>query len=531
MRFAFRVDASLEIGTGHVMRCLALAQDLRNRGMYVQFICREHPGDLIETIRKNNFEVVTLGPNTSATKSSLRQREVQNDYSNWLGIDWEVDAQQTKNALLSHRLDWLIVDHYGLDTRWESALRTSCDRVMVIDDLANRTHDCDLLLDPNPGRKMQEYANMVPRHCMILTGPQYALLRPEFATLRDYSISRRKTGELKKILVSMGGVDNVNATGAILDVLRHSLLAVRCDITVVMGYHAPWLKKIQDQALTMSCPTRVCVGVKNMAELMAESDLAIGAAGGTALERCCLGLPSLIIAIAENQYDGAKALAELGAAYFIEDVKSLSIKLADGLAWMSSPKNLREMQGNASVVCDGYGVSRVLNGLMQACEPCSRAANPEDELLLLQYANDPIARQNAFDVHLIEADEHRAWLSRKLAEPDQCRIFIIEIPVVSDKMPIGQVRFERRKQFGWEISYSLDPKFRGLKLGRILLQTGILGFHRLGLEGQIFGKVKASNLVSRRVFETLGFRCHLDEDRHVMMYIKQLKAESSGEGK
>ena len=277
--FAFRVDASLDIGTGHVMRCLTLAASLRERGADCCFICRQHPGNLLDLIREQGFEVHVLPLELVNSKKMTLGKKARPAHAHWLCADGTTDANQTLNLLRKTPVDWLIVDHYALDVHWESALRPICRHLMVIDDLADRPHDCDLLLDQNLGRTAADYTGLVPAHCTILAGTKYALLRPEFATLRPYSLARRSPPRLKHLLITMGGVDKYNITGQVLEALKACRLPDDLRITVVMGPHAPSLEQVLNQVGQMLWKTEVLVNVRDMAKLMAESDLAIGAVG------------------------------------------------------------------------------------------------------------------------------------------------------------------------------------------------------------------------------------------------------------
>ena len=191
----FRTDASLAIGTGHVMRCLTLADALRERGARSHFICRTHDGHLIEHIRAHGHQVSAL-PATAST-SMTSNTDNSTAHAHWLGVDWASDALDTLTVLQGLRTDWLVVDHYALDARWEKKLRHGCQRLLVIDDLADRPHDCELLLDQNLGRLASDYDRSVPVSCTVLAGPQHALLRPEFADWRYRSLARRATPRLQ----------------------------------------------------------------------------------------------------------------------------------------------------------------------------------------------------------------------------------------------------------------------------------------------------------------------------------------------
>ena len=342
-----RADASLDIGAGHVMRCLALADALRERGARCRFICRAYPGNLLDLIRERGHEARAL-PTT--------EKNTTNDD----------DAQQSLAALSDTSVDWLVVDHYSLDAGWERRLRAACRRLMVIDDLADRPHDCDLLLDQNLGRNSADYANLVSADCKIFVGPQYALLRPEFASLRSYSLARRASPQLEHLLISMGGVDKDNATVKVLDALKDSPLPANCRITVVMGPHAPWLVQVQAKAAQMRWATEVLVSVQNMAKLMADSDFAIGAAGTTAWERCCLGLPALTIVLANNQEHGARALHVAGAVLLIDDQNEVESGLMANVPLFQRPELLQEMQRACCSITDGTGAFQLAEELTHA---------------------------------------------------------------------------------------------------------------------------------------------------------------------
>ncbi|NTW68473.1 MAG: UDP-2,4-diacetamido-2,4,6-trideoxy-beta-L-altropyranose hydrolase [Chlorobiaceae bacterium] len=355
MNIAFRADASLQIGTGHVMRCLTLADMLKAAGAQCSFICRNHPGNLISQIQQRGFAVKAL----PAHAEVCLRGEVQSNYAPWLGAGWDEDACQTKACIGDMAVDWLIVDHYALDARWEKEVCSQCHKLMVIDDLADRPHHCDVLLDQNLGRDVRDYHQLVPEGCIILAGPNYALLRKEFAALRDESLHRRTTPQLKHLLITMGGVDQADATGKVLEVLHDCELPADLHITVVMGIYALWLERVQSLARRMPRPTEVKVNVNNMAQLMAESDLAIGAAGSTSWERCCLGLPTLIVVLAENQRKGAAALESSGSVKVVESVDAIAKVLPSMFSMLAASNVLQQVGKNSALVTDGHGASRV----------------------------------------------------------------------------------------------------------------------------------------------------------------------------
>jgi UDP-2,4-diacetamido-2,4,6-trideoxy-beta-L-altropyranose hydrolase len=348
----FRTDASTRIGTGHVMRCLTLADALRDAATPCRFICREHPGNLIDLIRRRGHAVHVLPASAERANASSR-------YAGWLGSSWEDDAADCVAALDSEPAACLVVDHYALDARWEARLRAHCGRLFVIDDLADREHDCDLLLDQNLGRDAGDYRRLVPPRCQVLAGTSYALLRPEFAALRTASLQRRRSTGMRQLLIALGGVDKDNVTGQLLVAMKDCELPAGSRIVVAMGALAPWVAEVRDAAARLPHAAEVLVGTEQMAELMAASDLAIGAAGTMAWERCCLGLPTLTLVIADNQQAGARALAAAGASLPL-DLPVTPASLAAVMARALEPQTLRAMQDAAARVTDGGGVERVV---------------------------------------------------------------------------------------------------------------------------------------------------------------------------
>ncbi|EJS45991.1 MULTISPECIES: UDP-2,4-diacetamido-2,4,6-trideoxy-beta-L-altropyranose hydrolase [Bacillus cereus group] len=348
-KIAFRADASIEIGTGHIMRCLTLAHELRNKGVQVYFICRKLQGDLHQYILNKGFHVFVLdgdGENTNFLSTENRS------YLNWLKSHWFVDAQQT-NGILSQlpKCDWLIVDHYGLDNKWESALRKTVRKIMVIDDLANRMHDCDLLLDQNLYDNLNDrYKDLIPEHSLVKLGPKYAILRPEFHAAKK--ISRKRTGKIERIFIFFGGHDVTNETLKTLRALQN-INKDNLKIDVVVGSQNPHKEDIQTYCKSVTNASYYCQ-IENMEELLVRADLGIGAGGTTTWERCFLGLPSITITTAQNQIEVTKAVAKVGATWNIGTAESVSDKAITKCLnkLLSDFKIVKEMSNKAlSIQC------------------------------------------------------------------------------------------------------------------------------------------------------------------------------------
>lgn len=522
MRVVFRCDASVPIGSGHVMRCLTLAEALTARGAECHFICREHPGHLLDVICQRGFPASALPiqhPFAGGGGEANTGDEPLPVHSSWLGCDWRTDAEETKAILEQFCPQWLVVDHYALDYRWEMAVRPFSPRLLAIDDLADRKHSCDMLLDQNLGRLAQDYAALIPDGCEVLAGPHYALLRPEFVAMRPHSLQRRSKPELKQILITMGGVDLPNATTQVLEALQACTLRDDCRINVVMGTHGLWLDIVREMAQRMPWPTDVLVNIGDMAQCMAESDLIIGGAGTTSLEWCSLGVPALVVVLAENQRSGAQALAETGCAIVLGEVSSIKTRLKPALDQLNRSGKLGEMGAKSSGVTDGLGVGRVvekLTGSMGA-QWSARLASIDDEQLLLTWANDPTTRLNSFSPEAISISAHHAWFEKRLRNRDASHLYIIE-----STAPVGQVRFDLNDKGEWEIDYSIAAEFRGKGCGKLILSTALHAFRKLHPVGILVGKVKIKNTPSCRIFEALSFSGQRDGETGIVVYRRVL---------
>ncbi len=356
MNIYFRVDASLNIGSGHVMRCLALAKALKKDGSSVVFIVREHKGHMIPTIEMAGFQVKRLPIYSD-----------END-GNTLGVSWEKDAFETANVFEEETPpDWLIVDHYAIDQCWHKTLRPYVKNIFVIDDVPEKSIDCDLLLNQNLGYSDADYKKFVSESTQFLLGPKYALLRTEFAELRSKALEKRqKYSEVNSIFISFGALDVDNLTESVLDALSKLTWSNSVEVHVILGEHAPHFKTILKKVKSYSFCVRLHKNVSNMSEFILQADIAIGAAGSTAWERCCLGLPSLCFVLADNQQAIALELGSKKAAVNLgkhgpQSMKSFVSSLEDLL---KNKKTWRDMSAQAFTISDGQGVTLVKNRLV-----------------------------------------------------------------------------------------------------------------------------------------------------------------------
>jgi len=352
MKLAFRTDASLQIGSGHVMRCLTLSDVLREQGTECQFICRAHEGHMMSLIAQRGYPVKALPAPTNTFNSTAEPA-----HAAWLGCDWNEDAEQTQQVIGADVVDWLIVDHYALDRRWHQALRPSATHLMVVDDLSDRSLDCDVLLDQNFGSSAARYAGLVPQHCLQLHGPEYALLKPVYAERR--AKMRQRSGAIQRVLIYFGGgADHADLTGQAVRAFDHKELAdVQLDVVVSAAYaHLPSLQAFAAQRGKVSLHSQL----PDLADLMAQADLAIGAGGATTWERCCLKLPSILVVCALNQEFIGKTVSGAGAAVMLSTEDDLEKEISKIMVeHVSNPGKYLEMSERAGELCDGLGVWRV----------------------------------------------------------------------------------------------------------------------------------------------------------------------------
>lgn len=351
--YTFRVDSGTHIGHGHVQRCLTLAGALQESGSYVEFICCDYPGNLIHYVSKIKGFYVNVLPVNEIVDS------VSNSFSNWSAYNWQKDAEKVTYMLqeMHHRherIEGLIVDHYGIEKQWEQYLRPYVAKIMVIDDLANREHDCDVLLDQNIHLRNDCYKGLVHEHCTMLLGPQYALLREEFLDARQ--LLRHRTGEVKRALISFGGSDATNETTKALKAVKAlNQRDYQISVDVVVGKGNSHIHTIR--RLINEIPNSCChIEVDYMAKLMANADLAIGAGGSSAMERCYMELPCITIITADNQEEVTESLAAAGAITNLGWYTEVSeLDIGNCLKELIDNRCLKTVSGKASQLMRGSG--------------------------------------------------------------------------------------------------------------------------------------------------------------------------------
>jgi UDP-2,4-diacetamido-2,4,6-trideoxy-beta-L-altropyranose hydrolase len=371
MKVVFRSDGSTFMGQGHVMRCLTLAHVLRERGAEINFVCREHPGHLCDLIAQRGFAV---------HRFPLAEERLNHlpGHTGWLGASWEADAEQTQNLIrgLGGTADFLVVDHYAVDHRWEKALRSSVTRILAIDDLADRIHDCDLLLDQNLFSNLAtRYDGKVPSECVTLLGPRYALLQPVYADL--HSRVALRDGPVRRIFVFFGGADTGDLTR--LSVAAFQQLGRRdIQLDVVMTEKNARYLGIE-KAIEGWSNIRLQGPLPSLGPLMASADLAIGAGGATVWERFCLGLPCVVVSLAENQKAVCEDLARTGLIKYLGHMDEVNMEvLRKALSGLIGLPSISEWSRDCHAICDGEGARWVAETMLAGLNVLTKTGGHDD---------------------------------------------------------------------------------------------------------------------------------------------------------
>lgn len=473
-----RADATAEIGTGHVMRCLALAQAWQDTGASAAFLCARLPE--------------ALEPRLKAEALELRRLDLEPGSKE--------DAFATASIALETGAGWVVTDGYEFGAEYQKALKDSGLRVLFIDDYGHADSYCaDLVLNQNIYAEEAIYARREPT-TQLLLGPRYALLRREFLRWRDWE--RTTPDVARKVLVTMGGSDPANVTGRVLSALS-TLRVEGLEVEVVVGAANPNMSALQDLVSRFPVPVRLETGVTDMPELMAWADLAVSAAGSTSWELLFMGLPALVVPLADNQEPVARALvAQRAVMSFPRSGLDPLGPAAEKLCRDPARRGVMSSRGKGLV--DGRGANRILT-CMKDSVISLRPATAEDCERVWHWANDAQTRANSFEADPIPWEKHKVWFQRKLG--DECsRLFIA---LDGDGDPIGQVRFEMAGEAA-VISVSVDPARRGKGLGPGIIKTGAVAVLAEGRVKIIHAYIKPGNDASVCAFRKAGFTASED---------------------
>lgn len=354
----FRTDSSLLIGSGHVMRCLTLAFEFSKQGHKCVFACREHEGNLIEFIRKS-FPCYILKGDVTANKVDKL------NHSGWLGVSQEQDAEELQAIISSFSTDieLLVVDHYALDHRWEKNFAKQVHKLFVIDDLADRLHCCDYLLDQNYYKNIDRYKDLLSTNTVKFLGPSYALLRNEFLESRP-TVLQQETN-YKRVLIFFGGVDLHNLTLFTLKTLVN-ITDGNFQIDIVAGETNPHLSELRSE-VTKHSHVKLHVQIDYMAKLMLRADICLGAGGATTWERLFLGLPSIVVTLAENQVETSTDLHNDNYIYYLGHYDQVtSDKITCALKYFEMTGSRTKFRKRIMTLVDGKGAEKIVKSVLVA---------------------------------------------------------------------------------------------------------------------------------------------------------------------
>lgn len=467
-----RADAGPEMGTGHVMRMLALGQAWQDAGGAVRMVGCVEPGLLRERVHAEGIELLEL------------------DKPHPAPADLEMLLALTRPG------QWVALDGYHLDTSYMRALRTAGRKTLVLDDINDRgVYEADILLNQNLGTKGFAYA--LNPDAQLLLGPRFALLRREFQ--RPGPAQGPVAKNAHRVLVTYGGADPADLCTRLMDALDE-LACPNLEVTFVAGAANPRFEALRERSQSLPGRCGVLRSVEDMAELMRQTDLAVGAAGSTCWELCVLGVPMMLTAVAENQQGVLTGLAgaDVARAFAPQtEPRELALTLGSLLRDATARQNMRE--GGQGLV-DGRGAWRVVR-TMQGSAISLRPAQPRDEKTLLLWRNHPSVVAQSFTAGPVPPETHARWFADKLSDPD-CLLFLAE---QGPGTLVGQVRFDIEEELA-VISICVAPEYQGQGLGTAMTRKAcaLLWTDRPGVVVQAL--VKPQNAASAAMFLSAGFR-------------------------
>lgn len=465
----FRVDANAKIGIGHLMRCLTLANKLKDVGCNVKFLMHHTSGSAKSLIINNSHNLSFID-----------------------GDDFDFDIKKTIELVNENLIDLVVVDHYSLDARWEKIIKGENLTLIAIDDLANREHNCDYLIDSTHGRELSHYREKIDNECITLLGSEYCLLRPDFSELRSNAIDKRnKTKAIQTIMVSFGGTDVKSLTIATLQYLNEAGYLGRVIILTSQSCsNILDIKNIVDKNTNFS----LFIDTSDVASLMLESDLVIGGMGTSSWERCCLGLPSISLVLAENQRENADRLQALGAV-ILADENNYLLLLREYLSTNLDLNKWMSISKAGFRLVDGKGCLRVISKIFTDIVSLTPFQESFSEILF-KWQSEVGSRRFSRDKEPPKLNDHLIWVNQSLSSQKR-EMWIITY----FNEAVGYVRLDDIGEFKKEISILISSKFRGLSIAEkainLLLQSQ--------LNFEVMAYIEPENIASIKMFEKCKF--------------------------
>jgi len=474
MNLLFRTDATVAMGTGHAMRCLALAQACQDGGGKALFACSQLTTAVAQRLHAEDIEIARV----KTTPGSIE------------------DAIEVSELASRRAAEWVMVDGYQFNDDYHRQLREKGFKVLLIDDMGCGRYCADLVLNPNLHATEELYRSREPQ-TRVLLGPRFALLRYEFQTWHHWR--REIVPRPRKLLVTMGGSDPGNVTAGVLDAL--ALLGTdNLEVRVIVGGSSPHLTFVEKRAAAIQGSIRILRNPMNIPALMAWADVAVSAAGSTCWELCFMGLPAVLIDVAENQKRVGQELSRRGVALYAGSSGEVT---PSGIAaaikqLLESSKVLSDMSRRGRELVDGRGTERVL-AAMQYGSLRLRRVEESDCRLLWEWVNDPLVRAASFSTEPVSWDNHVSWFRAKLADHKSAQ-YVVE----TGSRPVGQVRFQIQGDSA-AVSVSLDSEFRGKGLGAVAVAMATEDLFRTTPVIRADAFVKPGNTASLRLFNRAGF--------------------------
>ena len=501
----FRADASSTIGGGHIYRCLTLAHAIKRQiaeqkssqttEQNIIFVCHLSQGHMVAMIETQGFDVLTVEQPLSAAEMRKTLIKLQQH----------------------HIIDWLIIDHYQINVHYEKQLKPLVKNLMVIDDLANRAHHCDLLFDQSLNRHPSDYQPWLTNNeCGIICGSQFALLREEFSQLKPMAkLMRQNFRVINKVLIAISATDPENISGQIIEKLAK--LPIGCtsknwQYTLIITSKAKHLEHLKNQIGRSPLTIELKLDVDNMAEQILKHDIAIAAAGGSMLERCAMGLPSIIIGVVDNQNHIIQALKNANVALAIMDKSELTDKLNDTMIELQNiePQKYKAIAENAFKLCQGHGAD-YLAGQLQTKNhfhndylQCVTQAHCK---LIFEWQQHPKTRAYSRNPNPPTWDEHQNWFTNTINNPE-----INFYLVINQGSPVGFVRLNptsfENQATAKEVSIAISPEHHSKGLGVIALNL-LTALHN---NSKLLAFIDENNIASVKAFERAGFKPHSQTD-------------------
>ncbi len=466
----FRVDGNQQLGLGHIMRCLTLAKRLHSGGFSILFICSQSNEGALSLVKKNHYDIALIPFSETA----------------------ENDAKPCLDIIRGLDVVLVVTDHYMLDFCWEKILYSELYSLLVIDDLANRKHYCDVLVDSSYGRVSVDYDGLCNESCKLLLGSDYCLLRPEFRESVEVAVRKRQSCNcIQTVLINFGATDHKGFSKKCVEILK--LLNFEGSIRILLSSASDSRSELEAVCANTE-NVYLHLDEPNVPALMLTADLAIGSVGTSSWERCCLGLPTIGIVVAANQLNIAAQLENIGAMRLCE-YENLIETLGDMVPDMNVPR-WKEMSEKSFKVCDGLGLERVVHNLIpDSLKVTLHEMSEYDESILYLWQCEPGNRRFSGTALAPTREEHHAWFSASLENTSR-RMWL----VMFDGIECGYVRLDCQGD-GEEVSVLISNKYR--KLG--LAYGAINELKTLGRFGVLNAKVSSENLASISLFKKLEF--------------------------